>query len=202
MRKTLAAPIVGLMPLGLMALGLTASTAAFAEGGPYLALDAGQSTFKDVCTGIVAPLTCKDTGTLVRIAGGYNFAQMWGMFTPGFEIGYADLGEANLTGGSFKAKALQVEAAGSLAVGGGFSIIAKLGFSRASADLDAGAQGFGTPGASSSRNNGACAIGAQYDFNDRIGIRAQYENLRMFGESVAAGETNIRAISAGLVYRL
>lgn len=181
--------------LAALALGLSASTAALADSGAYLALDAGRSTFRDACTNVPATATCKDTDTIVRIAGGYNFAQMWGMLTPGVEAGFADLGEVKFAAGGFKAKALQVEAAGSLAIGGGFSIIAKLGFSRAYWDVGTGLQGFG-------RNNGACAIGAQYDFNNRIGIRAQYENLGMFGESFSAGETNIRVISAGLVYRL
>lgn len=188
--------------LAVVALGVSVSAGALADAGIYVAFDAGRSTFRDACNAIPATVSCEDTDTMLRIAAGYNFAQLWGMFTPGIEVGYADLGQAKFSGGGFKATALQVEAAGSLAVSDALSFIAKLGVVEAYSDLDAGVQGFGTPGASSTRTNGACAIGAQYDFNKQFGVRAQYENLRMFGSSIVAGETNVTAISVGLVYRL
>ncbi len=166
--------------------------------GMYFAFDGGRSYFKDACKGVS---DCNDVGTALRLAAGYNFAHLWEAFTPGIEIGLTDLGEAKFSGGGFKARAVQVEAAGSLAVGAGFSVIAKLGAVEAYSKLDNGVQGFGTPGASTTRLNAACAIGGQYDFGRQLGIRAQYENLRTFGDSVAAGETNVRVISAGLVYR-
>lgn len=191
MKKTLAA----------LVLGISMSTAALADEGMYMAIDAGQSKFNDACKNVPATVDCKDTGKALRIAGGYNFARAWNIFTPGFEIGVADLGHASYTGGDFKAMALQIEGTGSLAVWSGLSVIAKLGIVQAHSKLDDGVQGFGTPGATSVRTNGAYAIGAQYDFNRDIGIRAQFENLRKFGDSTAAGEATVHVISAGLVYR-
>lgn len=189
-------------------LGISISADALAEGGFYMALDAGQSKFKDTCTAVPATVSCKDTDTTLRIAGGYNFAQMWGVVTPGVEVGYVDLGQAKFSGtylgtpvsGGFKATAVIIEATGALAVSDAFSIIAKLGVVEASSKLDAAVQGFGTAGASSTRTSGGCAIGIQYDFSRKIGMRAQYENLRTFGESMTAGESNVTQISAGLVY--
>lgn len=197
------------MALAALVLGMSMSTAALADAGMYMALDAGRATYKDVCNAVPATVTCKNTDTFVRIAAGYNFSQLWRIFTPGVEIGYADLGQAKFSGtslgvpvsGGFKGRALQVEATGSLALGAGFSIIAKLGVVEAYSKLDAGVRGFGMPGTSNTRTNAACAIGGQYDFNRNIGIRAQYENLRTFGDSMAAGETNVHLSSAGLVYR-
>lgn len=188
--------------LSVLALaGSVSGTALAADGGPYAAVDIGRSRFTDACKTVPATLTCKDTDATVRFAGGYDFSQMWEIFTPGVEVGVANLGKAEFTGGSFKATSVQIEGTGSFALGDSFSIIAKLGFVQAFSKLDSGVQGFGTPGASSNRTNGACAVGVQYDFNRQFGVRAQYENLRTFGSSDAAGRAKVKLVSVGLVYR-
>jgi hypothetical protein len=145
--------------LATLVLGISLSTVALADGGMYVALDAGQSTFKDACTAVPATVSCKDTDTALRIAGGYNFSQMGVFLLRGIEVGYADLGQAKFSGtslgtpvsGGFKATALIIEGTGALAVSDTFSIIAKLGLVEAPSKLDVAVPGFGTAGARSTR---------------------------------------------------
>lgn len=192
--------------LAAIVLGMSVANIALAEDGVYLALDSGQSRFDDACKGVPATVSCNDTGTAVRIAGGYNFSKIWTRFSPGVEAGMAYLGKAKYSGaslgsGGFYASALTLEGTGALAVSDAFFVIAKLGIVEAFSKLNVTVPGFGKEGGASARTNTACAIGVQYDFSRQMGIRAQYENLRIFGKSKAEGQTPVHLIGAGLIYR-
>ncbi|MGA8864244.1 MAG: outer membrane beta-barrel protein [Gallionella sp.] len=189
--------------LTLLLFGMAASPA-MAEGY-YAALDAGQSKAKDACTGVPGGWTgCSDTGTMVRIAGGYQFTPMWGA-----EISYADLGSASLgsgiissiaVSGNYKASSVQLSGTGTFPVTDAFSIIAKLGI--ASTDLTVTASGGGVSvDQSATTTKAAFGIGAQYDFTKNISVRAQYEDLGDVGDSNTTGTSNVTLLSAGLVYK-
>lgn len=162
----------------------------------YGALDIGQATAKDACTGLPAGVTgCKDTASIFRIAGGYQFAPMWGA-----EVSYGAYGKENLgTLGSvsvdWELSGLQFSGTGTFPIAGAFSLIGKLGIARTEIKFSGG-------GSSTSVTSTKLAygIGAQYDFTKNISARAQYEDLGDVGDS-NTGTSKVTLLSAGVVYK-
>ncbi|MDH4234534.1 MAG: porin family protein [Gallionella sp.] len=180
---------------GALLLGVAVSPA-MAESF-YGALDFGQTKVKDACTDLPAGITgCKDTATLARIAGGYQFAPMWGA-----EISYGDYGKESagtLLGVSvdWEARGWQISGTGTFPLGNAFSVIGKLGAARTELKLSGG----GTSESATSTKL-AFGIGAQYDFTRNFGLRAQYEDLGKVGDDNTTGTSKITLLSAGLVYK-
>ena len=190
--------------IATLVLGISMSSAAFADGSNmYVALDAGQTKFKDACTGAPATVSCKDNDTALRIASGYNFTPMWGI-----EVSYADLGKAAFSGtlagipfsAGYKSTALQISGTGTFAINDAFSILAKIGIVSSNSKLDVAVPGVGAAGTSATKTTGGFGVGAQYNFNRNFAIRAQYEDLGTFGDSNTTGTTKVQLLSAGLVY--
>jgi OOP family OmpA-OmpF porin len=163
----------------------------------YGAFDVGQTTAKDACTGLPAGVSgCKDTATLFRIAGGYQFAPMWGA-----EVSYGDYGKASAgTLGSlsvdWQLSGLEVSGTGTFPLGNAFSLIGKLGIAQTKIELTGG-------GASVSATSTKLAygIGAQYDFTKNISVRAQYEDLGTVGDENTTGTSKVTLLSAGIVLK-
>lgn len=204
--------------LAILVLAMSVSTAAWADSGDmsnmYVALDVGRSKFSDACTTgallTTGTTSCTDTGTAVRIAGGYNFTPMWGV-----EVSYADLGKATSNGivppgippisgfpytADFKATALQFSGTGTFAINDAFSVLAKLGLVNSSTTLDLLVPGFGSVSETATKTTVGFGIGGQYNFNKNIGIRVEYEDLGTFGDSNTTGTSKVMLLSAGLVY--
>jgi OmpA-OmpF porin, OOP family len=184
--KVLAAAVI---------LGATVSSAM--ADNFYVALDAGQTTAKDACTGLPAGVTgCKDTATLVRGAGGYQFTPMWGA-----EVSYADYGKESLGtgfGSSFDwhLTGLEISGTGTFPIASsGFSVIAKLGVAQTNIKLTGG----GTS-ASATSTKFAFGVGGQYDFTKNLSVRAQYEDLGNVGDDTT-GKSKVTLLSAGVVFR-
>lgn len=185
-----------------------ASPVAFAgDSNAYAALDIGRSHMKDGCTGVPATMTCDDTDTAYRLAGGYQFTPMWGM-----EVGYADLGKTSM-GGTYlgaavtldaKASSLQLAATGTFPVSDAFSVIGKLGIARNELKVSATAAIAGVNAAASATENKTKAtygIGVQYDFSKSISARAQYEDFGTFGDDATTGTSKVTLLSAGVVFK-
>ena len=172
------------------------ATSAMAESF-YGALDAGQSTAKDACTGLPAGVTgCKDTASMFRVTGGYQFAPMWGA-----EVSYGAYGKASAGTGfglsvDWQLSGLQVSGTGTFPLGDAFALIGKLGIARTDLKLSGG-------GASVSATSTKLAygIGAQYDFTKSIAARAQYENLGKVGDANTTGTSTVTLLSAGVVFK-
>jgi hypothetical protein len=97
----------------------------------YGAIDVGQSKSKDACTGLPAGVTgCEDTATAFRIAGGYQFAPMWGAEVSYGDYGKASAGTLGLLSVDWKVSGLQVAGTGTFPIGNAFSVIGKLGIAR------------------------------------------------------------------------
>lgn len=188
------------------------ATPAFAtDNGFYGALDVGQTKAGDACStsGLPAGTTvtgCKDTATLYRIAGGYQFAPMWGT-----EISYGDYGKAtlgtvnNFPGvgtftGDWKLSGLQVSGTGTFPLGNAFSLIGKLGIARTDLKLT-GTGGGASVSLSATSTKLAYGIGAQYDFTKSIAVRAQYEGLGTVGDTNTTGTAKVSLLSAGIVFK-
>ncbi len=190
-------------------LGMGVSTSALAEASNfYLAVDAGESKFKDACAGVPGTFGCKDNDTGYRLAGGYNFTPMWGA-----ELSYADFGKATISGvvaappalilpftGTYKATAVQVSGTGTFAINDVFAIIGKVGLVNSTAKLDVAVSGGGATGVSTTKTTAGFGVGVQFSFNQHTAVRAQYEDLGTFGDATT-GQTKLQFFSAGFVYR-
>lgn len=167
----------------------------------YGAIDIGQSKGSDICTNLPAGINgCQDTGTLLRIAGGLQFAPMWGT-----ELSYGTLGnESAGTGlgitGKWQGSALQVSGIGTFPVANGFSIIGKLGIVRADLEVSGSYLGTGFD-YTATTTNVAYGIGAQFDLSHNAAIRAQYENYGTLGDASTTGTSKVSSLSIGLVYK-
>lgn len=172
------------------------STTAMAEGF-YAAVDAGQSSGKDICTNNPPGVTgCEDTATLFRAAVGTQITPMWGA-----EVSYGSYGKASA--GTFlgisvdwEASGLQISGTGTFPVADAFSLIGKLGIART--DLKVSALGISF---SETSTNLAFGIGAQYDVTQSVAFRAQYEDLGTVGNSNTTGTTKASLLSAGVVFK-
>ena len=173
-------------------LGATVAPA-MAEGF-YGALDVGQTTAADACTGAPSVFGCEDTATLFRIAGGYQFAPMWGL-----EVSYGNYGKASLISSlaDWELNGLQVSGTGTFPLGAGFSLIGKLGVAQTTIKL--AATGFGSTSATSTQMT--YGIGAQYNFTESVAVRAQYEDLGTVGDANTTGESKVTILSAGVVFK-
>ena len=184
----------------LLVIGAGA-TSAMAEDF-YGALDVGQTKAKDACMG--APADCKDTATLYRIAGGYQFTPTFGA-----EISYADYGKANL--GSFavfgvpvtsdwKITGEQLSVIGAFPLGDVFSLTGKVGVAHSTIKLSANLPGNSVT-LSSSSTNLAWGIGALFNINNSFAIRAQYEDLGNVGDAATTGTAKVSLMSVGAMLR-
>lgn len=196
-------------PLVALILGMGVSTSALADAGhAYLALDAGQSKFKDACVGAPSTFGCRDNDTGYRVAGGYNFTPMWGA-----ELSYADFGKAAFNGvvaappalilpfsATYKATAVQVSGTGTFAINDVFAILAKVGLVNSTAKLDVAVSGGGATGLSTTKTSAGFGLGVQFSFDQHTAVRAQYEDLGTIGD-FTTGTTKLQFFSAGFVYR-
>lgn len=195
----------------LAAALLSALTSTAMAEGFYGAVDIGQATFKDACSGLQAGFACSDSDTAIKLGGGYQF-------TPnvGVEASYGTLGRAKGSGidtsagfpiaisAEAKFTTLQISATGTFPIANSFSLIGKLGIARTTLDSSATGTALGRTVSSSisaSSTKFAYGIGAQYDFAKSVGVRAQYENLGEVGDANTTGTAKVSLISAGIVFK-
>lgn len=193
-------------------LGATVSPAM--ADGYYGALDVGQTKAGDACNtnGLPVGLTlvgagCKDTATLYRIAGGYQFTPMWGAEVSYGAYGKATMGTAPLftpgigilSTGDWQLSGIQVSGTGTFPLGDAFSLIGKLGIART--DLKFSGGGLSPQPPMTTTTKLAYGIGAQYELTKRVAVRAQYEDLGTIGDAITTGTSKVTLLSAGVVYK-
>lgn len=175
---------------------------AFAEMEPLnssLILSGGRSKAQNACASpwVVYAMnpgsTCSENHTALRIAYNYNFTRVFG-----FEVSYGDLGNATAEGTStaygtaatWSMKAIGWAFAGTATVpiGGGFSLLGKVGSVRAelsenihttsnTGQVMHGVTFNGVPITQLAKNAVTYGIGLQYELSRKFAIRAQYENF-------------------------
>jgi len=168
------------------------SSAAMAGQGAYALADVGVSSYGG---GYSAPLG-------VRIGGGYNFIEPLKGLTIGAEGALGYFGSANYTTffGTSTVKTQGVMVSGvvnySIPHVESLSAIGKVGLMMANTTFTT-TNGFSYTGSSSGLFFG---VGMQYDFNDRIGVRAMYED---FGSAVVMNgiSAGLTRLSAGAVFK-
>lgn len=181
---------------------LLSGAACASESGFYAALDAGQSRAKDACTGLPAGFSCKNTGTAVRIGGGYQFNN-----NVAAELSYGDYG-ANKANGiaagipialSAKASGFQVSVVGSLPLNDSFALTGKLGVANTKEKVSGAGGGVGV-NASATSTTGVFGIGVRYDISKSIAVRAQYEDLGNIGDTATTGKSKLTLLTLGLTF--
>lgn len=166
------------------------SGAAAAEEGVYAFADVGQSSYGGI----------SQTAMGVRIGGGYNFIEPIKGLTVGAEVAYADFGSAS---GFIVTTPIKVHTKGFMAAGvatwkipnvDALSVFAKIGMMNATTDATVNVFSY-----SSTSSGMIKGIGARYDFNPHLAVRAQYEDL---GDAVTYSvyTNSLTRISAGAIY--
>ncbi len=116
-----------------------------ADTGGYLVGMVGQTKFKDIDTTGVTNSSVKDTGTGIKLGGGYAFNRNFAV-----EGAYVDLGKATVSGtflgvnfsDTRKASGLVVVGVGMLPLGNQFTLLGRAGVINATVKEDASAGGF------------------------------------------------------------
>ena len=146
-------------------------------------------------------------GNAFKLFGGYqfnkNFAVEGGYFNLG-EFGYtATTVPAGTLNGKIKLQGLNLDAVGMLPLADKFSVFGRLGLQYAQAKDNFSSTGVvinpTNPNPSKNALNYKAGVGAQYDFTQSLGMRAEAERYRI---NDAIGNTgDINMYSLGLVYR-
>jgi OmpA-OmpF porin, OOP family len=181
----------------VMALIFGAATSPAMAESLYGAIDFGQTTGKDICTGNPSGVSgCEDTATLYRFAVGYQFSPMWGAEASYANYGKASIGSLGGLSGDWEATGLQISGTGTFPIAEKFSIIGKLGI--ASTDLKVTTN---IPSSDSANTTKLFyGIGVQYAFT-KVSVRAQYEDLGTVGDNATTGTTKASLLSAGIVLK-
>jgi OmpA-OmpF porin, OOP family len=154
---------------------------------------------------VITAFRVEDTGTLFRIAGGYQFTPMWGAEVSYGSYGKESEGTATIPffgtiSGDWQASGLQVSGTGTFPIADGFSLLGKLGIARTDYKVSGTVFGTGVSNSGTSTNL-AFGIGAQYDFTKSVSVRAQYEDLVTVGDTNTTGTTKVTLLSAGVVLK-
>jgi OOP family OmpA-OmpF porin len=172
-----------------------------AVAGPYLVIDAGQTTVQGYCDGMPASLSCSSTANAARIGAGFQVNSMLGV-----EVSYGDYGKIDVAGtylsvpvsGSSSVKGTQIAAVAALPLSNVFAFTGKLGVSYLNAKTDA--TGMGASYSSSYDNSTMVyGVGVRLNLGDTWGIRVQYENLGSLKSSSNDTSSTPTLVSAGLV---
>ena len=131
-------------------------------------------------------------GMGVRIGGGYRF-------TPnvGVEVDYAQSGSSSAYfGTTYKVSATQLAVVGTYPINPQFDVFGKVGMSANKISLSAA--GAGTCN-NCSKTDVLVGVGGQYNINQQVGIRLQYESLGKASNS-GSNDMTVSTLSLGAVY--
>jgi len=182
-------------------LGLFASGAIAANGNVYGALDIGQGTAKDACTGLPSSISCTDTVAAYRVALGYQFNDNFsveGSYSPEATINASGtyLGTSISADESFSA--FQFSVIGAYPVTGDFSLLGKVGM--ALIDAKATATGLTSVSYSNNNTNLAYGVGVKFAIIKQLAIRVMYEDFGSVKTSNTSSGGNVTYLSAGLQF--
>jgi opacity protein-like surface antigen len=167
----------------LALVSLPASAQLYLTAGMHSAQPKFESSDFDL--GLPRRTDTKDTGYQASL--GYRFSANWAA-----EVGVADLGDYSIEHVGFATERLEVKGMKVAVVGmfpgtGRFNVIAKLGISRMTVDWEGRVSGGGVLTADHKRNGLLASFGAQYNLNDHLGVRAEYENWGTAGNESDTG---------------
>ena len=191
--------------LVLMAAFAISVPAFAADTGGYLVGMVGQTKFNQDATDTtgLTNASVKDTGTGIKLGGGYAFNRNLAV-----EGAYVDLGKATLSGtfggnnvsATFKASGLVVVAAGMLPLSNQFTLLGRLGVIDATVKADASV-GNASASDKSTKVKTTFGIGVAYSFTPQFAIRGDFDRYSKLGDSNTTGESDVDMISIGVVYK-
>lgn len=173
------------------------------SSGFYGALDLGQSDIQDACNKVAAGESCSKTSTATRVSLGYQFGPTWAA-----EMGFLSGAKSSYSGSGFQAEkkaGFQLALQGTWPVAHRVALLTKIGFADGSTSYNAA-----SPGSSVTQTSSGSyllmGVGAQYEINGPLALRAQYEIRNIGGDTLSTplpneGPTRMSLISAGLVYK-
>ncbi len=169
-----------------------------AISAPAFAGDSGFYGALDVQTWSLSNLSTLATGasnpsTGFRIGGGYHFTQNWGV-----EVDYAQSGngDTGIPGVSYKADSAQAVAVGTYPINNMFDVYGKLGV----AANKISASGGGATCTNCSKTSFMYGVGGQYNINNSIGIRLEYDGLGDVTNGPVGPQISATNVSLGVVY--
>jgi OOP family OmpA-OmpF porin len=171
-----------------MLLSAAISAPAFAANAnsAYLALDYGTWSMSNA--GVLP-----NPGVLT-LSGGYHFSP-----NVGAEVGLALVGDSivNYPGGqtTYSQSALKFAAVGTLPLAPQFDLFGKLGFNSITGKLSDTFLGSST----ATTTNVMYGIGGQFNIDNQMGVRVQYENLGKTKASSTATGADVTSLSVGFV---
>src|SRR5712691_80519 len=191
--------------LVLMAAFAISVPAFAADTGGYLVGMVGQTKFNQDATDTtgLANASVKDTGTGIKLGGGYAFNRNLAV-----EAAYVDLGKATFSGtvvgvnvsGTAKASGPAVVAVGMLPLGNQFTLLGRLGVIDATVKADASGGGFSASD-KATKVKTTFGIGVAYSFSHQFAIRGDFDRYSKLGDSNTTGESDVDMISIGVVYK-
>lgn len=171
-------------------LACFASNSAMAEeGNIYAAIDLGQVSAPDVCSG--TGFSCDTTTTAYRIGLGYQV-------NPNVEVegSYLNAGKVTVNGTTANAtmSGFQFSAIGAYPLTSSAALLGKIGV----ASITGKASGFGGPSTDQSNSNLAFGFGARFTANDKVAIRVMYEDFGTVKASSNSKGSKVTMLSAGV----
>ena len=193
----------GVMIAGLVgaAVALTTPSAfAQAQGGTgwYLGGSLGQSEVEiEGCGGGVS---CDEKDTAWRILGGYQINRNFAV-----ELAFHQFGDASASGPGgridFESNAFELVGLGALPIGSQFSVYGKAGLYRGETKVTGSTVLTGPLDIKETNTDLTYGIGAQYDINRQLGVRAEWQRYTNMGDDATIGESDVDVMSVGLVVR-
>lgn len=195
--------------LGLLGVSVLGCSVAMADdSGMYAGVGVGRAKSNFNSTGIATSLGTTATTTsesrwdnAYKLFGGYKF-------NPNFALegGYFDLGKsgfsANTPGGplngSLKVSGWNLDALGILPMSDNFSIFGRLGLQNARTKDSFSGAGVINTGPTRNETNYKAGLGVQYDFNQSVGLRGEWERYRI--SDAVSGRSNMNVYSVSLVF--
>lgn len=162
----------------------------------YAGASLGQSKLNIECD---AGLSCDDSDTGFRIFGGYSFNR-----NVAAELGYQDLGKAKLSGpgGSDELAATAFDLTGVFSwpfTNSGFSVFGRAGLYNGKLELS------GVDNGSKTTTGLTFGLGAGYDVNRNLGLRAEWQRFsKMKARNDATGaedDGDVDLLSIGVLWR-
>jgi OOP family OmpA-OmpF porin len=156
----------------------------------------GQTKFKDIDTTGVPNASVKDTGTGIKLGGGYAFSRNLAV-----EAAYVDLGKATASAGGQTAEAKAsgpvVVAVGMLPLGSSqFTLLGRLGLIDGTVKLSG-------PGGSdkATKVKPTFGIGVAYSLTPQFAVRGDIDRYSKLGDNNTTGESDVDMISVGVVFK-
>ncbi len=172
------------------------SGAALAAGSFYGAVDVGNATVKNLCDD-TAGLSCNDTDTTFQGSLGYQVNSSLGL-----EASYRNnIGEYKISNGvntvTATGSGFQFSAVGSLPVSKDFALTGKLGIALTEGKVSCPSCPYS---ASASNTTVAYGIGARYNINKTVAVRAQYEDLGKIKVDSEESGAKVTVLSFGVIF--